>query len=107
MMLLVLSVFFPAYAHAQSRCDQARLRIYQITSTEAARVPDSLQTVLDLATSFRECEGLVSVERETWLLTAEVFALDGLERYEEARNLVDRFFDAFFDEFSNSSCDCL
>ncbi len=101
MLLLVLGAFFPSNANAQSRCDQTRQRIYQITSTEAARISDSLRMVLDLAVFSRECEGEVSVERETWLLTAEVFALEGLEQYEEARLLIDRFFDAFFDEASS------
>ena len=43
MLLLVLGAFFPSNASAQSRCDQTRQRIYQITSTEAAQVSDSLR----------------------------------------------------------------
>ncbi len=97
-LLLILSLFLLCNAYAQTRCDQIRQRIYQITSTEAARIPDSLQTVLDLAVVARDCEQEMPVEREVWLLTAETFALDELRRYEEASNLVNRFFDSYFDE---------
>ena len=98
MVLLVLSSLLLSTAYAQTPCDQIRQRIYQITSTEAARIPDSLRTVLDLASLARDCEGQMPVAREVWLLTAETFALDELGQYEEATNLVNRFFDAYFDE---------
>ena len=98
MPLLVLGAFFPVYADAQSSCHPIRQRMYQITSTQAAQVPDSLHMVLNLAVLFRECEPEVPVDIEVWLLNNEVFALEGLERYEEAQGLIDRFFEAFFDE---------
>ena len=98
--LLVLSALYAGSVHAQPKCDQAKQRIYHITDTKARQVPDSLQAVLDLVTFVRSCEDKVSLELELWLLTAKVFVLDKLERYEEAMVPVDRFFDAFFDEAS-------
>ena len=56
--LLTLFCLKPGSTYAQqNRCDQTRQRIYQITSTEAAQLPDSLRTVLDLTAFVRECEG--------------------------------------------------
>ena len=91
LLMLLLFGFFPALAFAQD-CDPAKQRIYRIVDTNAAQDPDSLQVVLDLAVFVRECEGDVSQELELWLLINEVFALDGLERYEEANERVDSFF---------------
>ena len=98
--LLALCVFFPTYTSAQSQslCHPMRQRMYRITTTEDVQVADSLQMVLDLATAFRNCEQEVPVDIEVWLLNNEVFALDGLERFEEADSLVSRFFDTYFDE---------
>ena len=81
----------------QPRCNQAKNRIYRILSTEAHRVPDSLQTILDLTTFVRACEDDIALELELWLLNNEVFALDGLERYAEASDLVDHFFAVHFE----------
>ena len=105
MSIVLLTLFWlqPGSTYAQqNRCDQTRQRIYQITSTEAAQLPDSLRTILDLTAFVRECEGELPVEREVWLLTAEVFALERLQRYDEAFEIVDRFFDAYFDEASEN-----
>ena len=97
--LVVLFVLSPALAQGQD-CDPAKQRIYRITDTPAQQAPDSLQIVLDLARYVRECERGVSVQLELWLLNNE--ALDGLQRYEEVAALVDRFFDAYFDEDDTS-----
>ncbi len=101
MLLLALGLFLAGSANAQSQCGAAKQRIYHITETEAQHVPDSLQALLDLAAFVRECEEEVSIELELWLLNNEVFALDGLQRYDEASAFVARFFDAFFDEASD------
>jgi len=75
--------------------------MYRIAATETRQVPDSLQTLLDLAAFVRECEDKVLLELEFWLLIDEVFALNGLERYSEASAKVDLFFEAYFDEASD------
>lgn len=98
--LLILSAPFPGRAHAQD-CNPAKQRIHRISQTEARHRPDSLQTILDLASLVRDCEGEPSIELELWLLNNEVFALDRLERYEEASGFVTHFFDAYFDEASD------
>lgn len=95
--LIVLCGFFPLLAQAQE-CGQLRQRIYEITSTAGAQVPDSLHVVLDLAMVERECEPVMPVDREVWLLLAEVLALDGLERYDAAREKVDYFFANYFED---------
>ena len=97
MLLLALGLFLASSASAQSPCNAAMQHIYRITETEAQHVSDSLQALLDLATFVRECEEEISVELELWLLNNEVFALDGLERYDEASTLVDQFFNTFFE----------
>ena len=99
--LLVLSGLPPDHASAQD-CDLAKERIYRITETEAQHIPDSLQTLLDLATFVRTCEGEVSLELELWLLNNEAFALEGLQRYEEVTALVNHFFDTYFEEAPDS-----
>ena len=98
--LLILSAFFTSFARAQS-CDEANNRIYQITESEAQQTPDSLRTLLDLAIFVRGCEGNVSLELELWLLNNEVFALDKLERHEEASARVGRFFDRYVADASD------
>jgi len=95
--LLLLCSFMPGSAQAQRTCDEAQQRIFLITETGGAHVPDSLQTLLDLAAFFRECKDEVTLELELWILNNEVFALDKLRRYEEASGKVDRFFDAYFE----------
>jgi len=102
MLWLILCLFRPSNVNAQHTCDEAKQRIYRITTTEERQVPDSLQTVLDLATFVRECEDEVSQELELWLLNNEVFALDKLERYGEVAGLVDRFFVVYFEDASYS-----
>ncbi len=83
-------------------CDQIRQRIFRITSTEAVQIPDSLRMILELTASVRGCEGDDRpAEREAWLLNNEVFALEGLEQYDGAFGIVDRFFSTYFDEASN------
>lgn len=99
--LMALGAFFPANAGAQTPCEEAKQRIYSITEMEAQHVPDSLQTVLDLAAFVRECQQERSLELELWLLINETFALDGLQRYDEASAFVARFFETFFDEASD------
>ncbi len=99
--LLVLYAIFPGRAGAQAHCDQAKQRIYRISETTARHVPDSLQTVLDLARFVRECEDEVSSQLELWLLNNEVFALDMLGRSAEASAKVDRFFGDYFDQASD------
>ncbi len=101
MLLLVLSAFLPGFARAQAPCEEALQRIYRITETEAQHVPDSLQTVLDLASFVRECQQERSLELELWLLNNEVFVLDGLGRYEEAVGIVGHFFNTYFDRASD------
>lgn len=97
MVLLTLGLFLPSSVRAQD-CGPAKQRIYQITETDAQHNPDSLQTLLNLAVFVRDCEVDVSQELELWLLTNETFALVGLERYEDASELVDRFFSDHFEE---------
>ena len=99
--LLFISSFLPVVASAQPLCNQIRQRIYQITSTEVAQVPDSLRVVLALTDSVRVCEGEVTAEREAWLMTAEVYAHDKLSQYAEAFTVVGQFFDVYFDEASD------
>ena len=99
-LLLALGVSLTRPAKAQD-CNPAKQRIHRISQTEARHRPDSLQTILDLASLVRDCEGEPPVELELWLLNNEVFALDRLERYEEASVLVTHFFDAYFDEASD------
>ena len=101
MAMLLLCSFMPVSAQAQRACDEAIQHIYRIAETPARQIPDSLQTLLDLATFFRDCEDDVSVELDLWLLNNEVFALDKLGRYEEASTKVAFFFDTRFDEASN------
>ena len=76
--------------------------MYQVTSTQAAQVSDSLHVVLDLATLFRHCELEIPVDIELWLLNNEVFAYEGLQQYDEADSLVTRFFDTYFDKEETS-----
>ncbi len=64
-------------------------------------MPDSLRTLLDLAAFVRVCEDNLSLELELWLLNNEVFALDGLQKHEEAMTLVDRFFALYVNEASD------
>ena len=64
-------------------------------------MPDSLQTILDLVAFVRDGEGDVALELERWLLNNEVFALEGLQQYDGAFGIVDRFFSTYFDEASN------
>ena len=99
--LLLLGTFFPTVVSAQE-CGPAKQRIYQITESEAQQNPDSLQAVLDLIAFVRDCEENVSLDLDLWLLINEVFSLNGLERYEEASDLVDRFFAEYFDLANNS-----
>jgi len=99
--LLLLCSFMPDSAQAQRACDEAIQHIYRIAETPARQVPDSLQTLLDLAAFFRDCEDDVSMKLELWLLNNEVFALDKLGRYEEASTKVAYFFDTHFDEASD------
>ena len=101
MLLLVLSAFLPGYVVAQAPCEEALQRIYRITETEAQHVPDSLQTVLDLASLVRECQEDRSLELELWLLNNEVFVLDGLGRYEVADGIVGHFFNTYFERASD------
>ncbi len=61
-------------------------------------MPDSLQTLLDLAAFIRVCKNKVPLELELWLLNNEILALDGLERYGEASAKVDLFFTTYFDD---------
>ncbi len=91
----------PDSAQAQRACDEAIQHIYRIAETPARQIPDSLQTLLDLAAFFQDCEDDVSMELELWLLNNEVFALDKLGRYEEALTKVAYFFDTHFDEASD------
>lgn len=97
MLLGVLSSFLPGFARAQAPCEEAKQRIYRITETEAQHMPDSLQTVLDLASFIRECEEERSLELEQWLLINETFAFDGLGHYEEAAGIVEHFFNTYFE----------
>lgn len=100
-LLMVLLGFFPILSYGQE-CGELRQRIYQITSTIAAQIPDSLYVVLDIAKTARACEPVVSTEQEVWLLLAEVLALDGLEHYGKARGKVDYFFENYFnDEYTS------
>ena len=99
--LLILSWFYAGSAYAQPRCEQAKERIYRIIETQARQVPDSLQTALNLIAFVRDCESDMSSELDFWLLNNEVFTLDKLERYEEAKASVGRFFDTYFDEASD------
>ena len=96
--VLALVLLCPPVASAQTRCDPAKDRIYRITESEAQHVPDSLRTLLDLAAFVRDCEVDRSQDLDLWLLNNEVFALDGLSRYGDARARVDRFFTTSFDE---------
>ncbi len=98
--LLIWGAFLPGIARAQD-CNAPKQRIYRITDTEARQAPDSLQTLLGLAAFVRECQDEISLNLELWLLINEVFALDGLERYEEAASLVTHFFDVYFEEASD------
>ena len=100
-LLLILSSHYPGKAYSQPPCEQAKQRIYLITDTKAQQMVDSLRTLLDLAVFVRDCKSDISLDLELWLLNNEVFALDGLERYEEAMVRVDSFFDVFFDEASD------
>ena len=95
--LLILGLFFCEAARAQD-CNPAKQRIYRITETQARQVADSLQTLLNLAVLVRECEEDVSTELELWLLNNEVFALNSLEHYREARQKVDHFFEIYFED---------
>jgi len=101
MVLLILCPVLASRAGTQ-QCEGAKQRIYQITESEALQDPDSLQTVLALTAFVRDCEDEVSLDLERWLLINEVFSLDGLERYEEASDLVDRFFAHYFDSADDS-----
>ena len=75
-LLLILCLFRPGNVNAQYTCDEATQRIYRITTTEERQVPDSLQTLLDLALFVRDCQNEGSLELELWLLINEVFALN-------------------------------
>jgi len=96
-LLLILCLFRPGNVNAQHTCDEAKQRIYRITTTEDRQVPDSLQTLLDLAAFVRDCQNGELLELELWLLNNEVFALDELGRYEEASAKVDHFFAIYFE----------
>lgn len=111
LILFCLCALLPSPAGAQDQstdqpCASAKGRIYQITATKAQHAADSLQTLLNLASSVRDCQVQASADSsisrnlELWLLNNEVFALDGLERYEEASLLVDRFFERYADDAS-------
>ena len=93
----MLGLFFCEVARAQD-CNPAKQRIYRITETPARQVPDSLQTLLNLAIFVRDCEDAVSTELELWLLNNEVFALNGLGRYPEATEVINHFFEVYLDE---------
>lgn len=47
-------LFRPSNVNAQHACDEAKQRMYRIAATETRHVPDSLQTLLDLAAFVRE-----------------------------------------------------
>ncbi|MFQ5571632.1 MAG: tetratricopeptide repeat protein [Rhodothermales bacterium] len=87
----------PGNTRAQG-CEQAARRIQRITETEARQAPDSLRLLLNMAAFVRDCEEQPSRERALRLLDNEVFALDGLGRYEEAMTIVNQFFATYFDE---------
>ncbi len=97
MLLLVVCAFLPATASAQD-CDQTVIRIYQLASTEARQVSDSLQTILDLVAFVRDCKEKPSRQLEIWLLHNEVLALEALGRNAEAIAKVNRFFEAYFED---------
>ena len=62
LLLASLFAFGPASVRAQD-CERAKQRIFHI-ETESRQVPDSLQTLLDLAVFVRECQNKVSLELE-------------------------------------------
>lgn len=95
--LLILCALLAPVASAQT-CADAKQRMRLITATDAQPVADSLRTVLKLASFVRDCEDQVLPELEHRLLNDEVFALNALDRHEEASTLVARFFETYADD---------
>lgn len=98
-MFLVVVLCSVAPASAQddlSRCDTLLQTVIDLRSSERATERDILESRLNVAKDALSClDGRGELPWTTWLMRQELVALNGLQRYTEAQDVVDEFFSAY------------
>ena len=95
----------PGVVSAQSDTGDLCNALTQAVSTAYSDLepssPANLAFIVSTSHRARECYGATHFERKVWLLNKEVWGLDGLKRYREARELVDLFYERYFEAASD------
>ena len=96
-LVVVLCPIAPASAQDDlSRCDTLLQTVIDLRSSERATERDILESRLNVAKDALSClDGRGELPWLTWLLQQEIVALNGLQRYREAQDVVDEFFSAY------------
>ena len=97
LMVVVLCPVAPASAQdGLSRCDTLLQTVIDLRSHDRATEPDILESRLNAAKDALSCiDGRGELPWLTWLPQQEIVALNGLQRYREAQDVVDEFFGAY------------
>ena len=99
---LILGFALRATAQTQEdECNHLVETVFDQAERNDVNQPEILQSIVTVAKQARECYGERRRDRIAWLLTNEVFALDLMRRHNEARALIELFFEEYFDDASD------
>lgn len=105
--LVVVVIGSAAPASAQddlSRCDTLLQTVIDLRSSDRATERDILESRLQAATDAFSCyDGHKEVPWLTWLMRQKIVALDGLQHYAEAQEVVDAFFSTYWSEADSTA----
>ena len=87
-----------------SRCDTLLQTVMDLRSSDQATARDILEARLQAATDALSCyDGHKEVQWLAWLMRQKIVALDGLQHYAEAQEVVDAFFRTYWGEADSAA----
>ena len=104
-MVVVLCSAAPASAQSEiARCYTLLQTVIDLRSSDRATERDILESRLQAATNALLCyDGRKEVQWLTWLMRQQIVALDGLQRYAAAQEVVDEFFSTYVGEADSAA----